>query len=359
MADQSLKSLFASGNQRRQEIENSYDRNTDTYHDLVALTIKEFTQARDLADRVGLFSPNETVEDISTGDLPYLQIDFFLAELYQKVNTDRRAQLEHARRSYERFINRLNDYEILSEGEKKQWNEYQETPSTYSTISTSNFEARRAAKIANFKREKELKAKIEFLQQNPLYLQQDDDAMRNLHLAHLAFNTHNTFQALESLNLELQVLASKPPSPPPGPEQLERDYRERTGQRQRGPDGTERLDRPLAEILAANNRPGPILSKDGKPLKVFTLTGSNTRKEIKKGVFRPGHNLPTMSIDEYLEEERARGGIIEGGGEASGIIAEIDEDDHEAMDAATIKARAWDEFVEANPRGSGNTLNRG
>jgi hypothetical protein len=115
----------------------------------------------------------------------------------------------------------------------------------------------------------------------------------------------------------------------------------------------------LAEILAANNRPGPILSKDGKPLKVFTLTGSNTRKEIKKGVFRPGHNLPTMSIDEYLEEERARGGIIEGGGEASGIIAEIDEDDHEAMDAATIKARAWDEFVEANPRGSGNTLNRG
>jgi hypothetical protein len=24
-----------------------------------------------------------------------------------------------------------------------------------------------------------------------------------------------------------------------------------------------------------------------------------------------------------------------------------------------MKARAWDEYVEANPKGSGNTLNRG
>lgn len=66
-----------------------------------------------------------------------------------------------------------------------------------------------------------------------------------------------------------------------------------------------------------------------------------------------------MSIDEYLEEERKRGGIIEGGGEASGIIAEPDEDDYEKGEAETLKARAWDEYVEENPRGAGNTLNRG
>jgi len=66
-----------------------------------------------------------------------------------------------------------------------------------------------------------------------------------------------------------------------------------------------------------------------------------------------------MSIDEYLEEERKRGGIIEGGGEASGIIPEPDEDDYEKGEQETYKARAWDEYVEANPKGSGNTLNRG
>jgi hypothetical protein len=66
-----------------------------------------------------------------------------------------------------------------------------------------------------------------------------------------------------------------------------------------------------------------------------------------------------MTIDEYLEEEKRRGGIIEGGGEASGIRPEPNEDDLIAADAETLKARAWDEFKEDNPKGSGNTLNRG
>jgi hypothetical protein len=66
-----------------------------------------------------------------------------------------------------------------------------------------------------------------------------------------------------------------------------------------------------------------------------------------------------MSIDEYLEEERRRGGIIDGGGPQSQIRPQVDEDDMEAADRETMKAREWDEYVEANPKGSGNTLNRG
>jgi immunoglobulin-binding protein 1 len=66
-----------------------------------------------------------------------------------------------------------------------------------------------------------------------------------------------------------------------------------------------------------------------------------------------------MTIDEYLEEEKRRGGIIEGGGEQSGLRAEPDEDNFEKADAETMKAREWDEFAEENPKGSGNTLNRG
>ena len=66
-----------------------------------------------------------------------------------------------------------------------------------------------------------------------------------------------------------------------------------------------------------------------------------------------------MSIDEYLEEEKRRGGIIDGGGEQSGQSAPIDEDDLDKADEETTKAREWDDFKEANPKGSGNTLNRG
>ena len=98
------------------------------------------------------------------------------------------------------------------------------------------------------------------------------------------------------------------------------------------------------------------MSTSGKPLQPFTLTDKRT--QLRDGVFRPGHNLPTMSIDEYLEEERRRGGIIEGGGN-SAPAPEVDEDNMALADAETMKAREWDEFKESNPKGSGNTLNRG
>jgi hypothetical protein len=65
-----------------------------------------------------------------------------------------------------------------------------------------------------------------------------------------------------------------------------------------------------------------------------------------------------MSIEEYLEEEKRRGGIIEGGGSNVPVL-ELDEDSMAVVDAKTMEAREWDEFKEANPKGSGNTLNRG
>jgi immunoglobulin-binding protein 1 len=159
-----------------------------------------------------------------------------------------------------------------------------------------------------------------------------------------------SFQQLESISQELQILAHARPTPP-NPSQ------NATDPRQRGPRNdsySERLDNPLSQL---NRLQGPILDKNGRPLRPFTLL--DNRQRMRDGVFRPDHNLPTMSIDEYLEEEKRRGGIIEGGGEKSGIRPEPDEDDLEKADEETMKARAWDEYKEANPRGSGNTMNMG
>ena len=99
------------------------------------------------------------------------------------------------------------------------------------------------------------------------------------------------------------------------------------------------------------------MSSDGKPMRPFTLLDS--RQTLKKNVFRPDHSLPTMTIDEYLEEEKRRGGMIDGGGPQSAEQPEPDEDNLIAADEETMKQRAWDEYVEENPKGSGNTLNRG
>jgi immunoglobulin-binding protein 1 len=119
---------------------------------------------------------------------------------------------------------------------------------------------------------------------------------------------------------------------------------------------SERLDGPVT-MGGLGRRGGPLLSSSGKPLQPFTLTDKRT--QLRQGVFKPGHSLPTMSIDEYLEEERRRGGIIDGAGNNDAPQPELDEDNIALVDEATMKAREWDEFVEANPKGAGNTLNRG
>ena len=159
---------------------------------------------------------------------------------------------------------------------------------------------------------------------------------------------------------ELQLLAFAPPPPHavPGAPMVDERERERgRNERNTGDNSySDRLDAPLSR-LAANGKAGPILSKEGKPLQPFVLL--DQRQRIQQGVFRSGHNLPTMTIDEYLEEEKRRGGIVEGGGEQSGLRPEVDEDDVGKADEETMKAREWDEFTEANPKGSGNTLNRG
>lgn len=151
---------------------------------------------------------------------------------------------------------------------------------------------------------------------------------------------------------ELKILTLLPMSVSPQPQQMEADDRERNGLRK--DEYSERLD---GSQLLNKDKAGPILDKDGKPLKPFTILGN--REAFKNGVFKPGHSLPTMTIDEYLEAEKQRGGMIDGGGEQSGRAPEPDEDDMDKADMETMKAREWDEFTEANPKGSGNTLNRG
>jgi immunoglobulin-binding protein 1 len=193
---------------------------------------------------------------------------------------------------------------------------------------------------------------MQYFSQNQSRLQSDDETTRKLYLAEISLYTHQSFQSLDMITQELDMLSQMRNAPPIPADALRDDPRRRNAAEQNA--YSERLDAPLSQLLGGG-RSGPLLSKAGKPLQPFTLT--NRRTELQNGVFRSGHNLPTMSIDEYLEEERKRGGIIEGGNNE--MPQEIDEDDLDKADEETMKARAWDEFTEANPRGSGNTLNRG
>ena len=244
---------------------------------------------------------------------------------------------------------------MLSKSDSRLYERYSSNRDDFSLMPSSDLVARRDIKISRFKHEKELKLKLEYLAQVPLALQNDDAALREIHLAEIQLCTHTTFHALDMIGQELKIIALMPQtSPAPQPEEQAEDYRQRNGIIK--DTYSDRLDPSISDLLN-KGKAGPILSKDGRPLKPFTLLDS--RQRLRDRVFRQDHALPTMTIDEYLEEEKRRGGIIDGGGPQSGTSQVIDEDNMERADAETLKAREWDDYVEANPKGSGNTLNRG
>lgn len=357
-----LKSVFAQAEERRLALEGAFEVTDPSYRDVLTNAIDDYTECLELIGQLRIFSPNESLEDLSTSELPYLLVQYHLAELLQKIPTaapsERRQILDKVRTCYERFLFALDSYSLLAPPYAKMLEAYTESPSSFSTVPSSDPAARRNNKIANFKAEQALKQKLAYLRKNPTFADVEDglgdeELVRSVHLANLALSVHLTFQQLESLNREAEMLIQAPEPLIPQASTVEEDERRRRATM--AEDGySERLDRPFKRLQSFN---GPMLSKEGKPLQPFTIVG--TRQDLAKGVFRPGHNLPTMSIDEYLEEEKRRGGIIEGGGEASWHRPDPNEDNEDVADAATMKARAWDEFTEANAKGSGNTLNRG
>jgi hypothetical protein len=55
----------------RKDIEASWDSNTATYQQNLVAAISTYESCLQLADRLSLFSPNETLEDLTSGDLQY------------------------------------------------------------------------------------------------------------------------------------------------------------------------------------------------------------------------------------------------------------------------------------------------
>ena len=79
----------------------------------------------------------------------------------QDSKTNRRVVLQSAQKVYERYILLLDAYRLLSKSEMELLERYLEDRDGFSLISSSDFTARRDAKIARFKQEKELKLKLE------------------------------------------------------------------------------------------------------------------------------------------------------------------------------------------------------
>ena len=351
---QSLHDLFIKAKQRQDSLDHG-DPRSQEYRSAIQKLQQTYEQCRNLISQLALFSTNEEIDDISTQNIQYLSVDYVLAELLLKSYDDHREKaLGRALELFDAFLTRLDQYRVLSVADRRLYERFQEDKSSFSLAAKANTEERRKIKIARFQEEKELKAKLQYLRDQSQHTTIDDETTRSLYLAELALYSNQSFQSIDMTTQELSILSQARLADLPT---------ELRGEDGRSPDHqpstngySERLDN-LSSAPGLGRYGAPLLDQSGKPLRPFTLTDKRT--QLRRGVFRPDHNLPTMSIDEYLDEERRRGGIIDGGGDANEHPAEPDEDNVACADAQTMKAREWDEFVEANPKGAGNTLNRG
>lgn len=157
-----------------------------------------------------------------------------------------------------------------------------------------------------------------------------DDILREATLLLIRLSYVQTHSILESMGQEIELLLSAPPSPPRSSPQEGEDRR---GKSRESDKDMWKLDAPRSNL--GPDGKGPLLDPAGKvidlyffqsranhlelqyqPLRPFTILPSDAsdRARLQSEVFGPGHRLPTMSIDEYLEIERERGNIITGGG---------------------------------------------
>ncbi|BGP53841.1 Type 2A phosphatase-associated protein 42 [Rhodotorula sphaerocarpa] len=431
---------------------------------LISSTLSDLTLCASLVNHLAVFSPNETLEDISTRDLRALLVPAVEAQLALLVRThggtQRLAHLERAQGAFRRYLDSIERYQIVDADRRKTL--------AGPRIGDVDPARRRAGKIAQFKMEREIKGTLEELRvrrrkrrargsvvpsasedspsaltttsissratlaapatastssaarpesaaepeaENDDFPSSDDDddaesVARPLLLNLLTLHYLRAHAELDSIEQEMEILRhgmrmSEIPSTRSligelgagagGSGSAGRDERTARGAHaaasrsrrgeagglsdEEGDEDEDNEDRRW-RLDVLPKEAGPVLSSEGKVLRPFTILPSkkgplSTRLRLQSEVFRDGHRLPTMSIDEFLDREEQRGNVLQGGGPSTSEAVEQERRDEEAAkeedtvrgyeeeERGLKKAREWDDYRDSHRKGEGNMHNRG
>uniref|UniRef100_J3NB96 PP2A regulatory subunit TAP46 n=1 Tax=Oryza brachyantha TaxID=4533 RepID=J3NB96_ORYBR len=344
----------------------------------------------EMVSKLGLFSSNETKDDVSTANLKYLLVPYYLGEMTEKVvQEDRIPVLKASQDHLKEFISICEALELIPEDELEL--SRQKQPDTMAN--------RRAQKVARFKRQKAaetmlleikerkerrgrslraaaLSAPIEVGEEDAF--EDDGEEEREAWLATISLALCKSFDLLDMLKKEEEMLlAVKERQAKDGNAFAREMLDERTKKAEawhhnaanRAP-----YSKPADPITCATFAQDVIEGRASvsqahehkhKPL-IFgpaSLVGgglTSERERMAAQVFQPGYRLPTMSIEEaglremkMMEkwQERTAQMIQESN---SAWHKDGSRSAQEEEDAEEEKARAWDDWKDDNPRGAGN-----
>ncbi|ODV63244.1 Tap42p [Ascoidea rubescens DSM 1968] len=333
---------------------------------------------------LALFSVNESLEELNTNYIKFLSVDYYLALLASKKFDKDNPQaftlkvnsLKLSKYLYLQFLKTLDNYSILNKDLLQKLKAFQSTENDESSDDNNDSEfkntiftntnpmSRREEKIKFFKYENSINDQLKYYENKYKNLNEndiDEEILRELHLTRINLLVVKAFKDLENIQMELQLLSNRSiPAP-----KIQSVGKENTNQTK---DQKYASKDNKSNILSEENNYGytenletlnkSILSKEGKVLRPFTLYSK--KDQLRKKVFGTGQELPTMSIEEYLDEEMKRGGIVKQSITGNESDSESDDEEKDNYDEVGVyKKREWDDFTDTHKKGSGNTMNMG
>ena len=328
-------------------------------------------------DIEGVFSRDETKDDVPTENLRYVLAPWYLAELASRAPTRDPAAREQAlvevSAMYEAFLERCERHDMLSESAKRTRARGTEAcdPATA-----------RDEKVARFKRERAIRQRLESLDATRVertrkalaeadwddedpeasVATQNEAEERERWLLLVEDAAAKALDAAASVELERAMLARRAETATDAPAASESDDARRRPRRIEssgmgnyiiGPGGT------IQQISAGGYVPRGNGALDANaPFMTTDFAGADRRAAAARGVFRPSHILPTMTVEQAGEIEYAE--LVERTRREAETKARRAAEDaaltaEERDERELAKARSWDEFKDDNPFGHGNS----
>lgn len=346
-----------------------------------------------MVSKLGLFSSNESKDDISTANLKYLLVPFYLGELTEKVAQDDRLHaIKTSQDQLKGFISICEALELVPEEEIE----------ASAQSGTDSAATRRAKKISRFRRQRAAEAKLQEIKErkerrrrslratalsSPVEPGEEDafdddgEEEREAWLITISLAICKALDLLEMLKKEEEMLvAVKERKAQEGDSELAREILDERTKRAEAWHKSSATRAPFLKpvqpitcaTFAQDVIEGRAKASDAHEHKhqpvIFgpaSLIGgrlTSERERIAAQVFQPTHRLPTMSIEEAgLREMEMMNKFQERNAK---LMQEANSSWHsdgprrgseeEDDDAAQDKARAWDDWKDDNPRGAGN-----
>lgn len=297
-----------------------------------------FEDSTRLVSISGMFSKNESYEEISTSDLRFLLLPFFLAQTTLKLcSLDRKNVVDVAKVYYEDFLKRSEDYG-LCERSTTAVSKATDIIVRDEMQRLTQMAQQRNQKLQKYQQKKELNDQIKQLKVAMDSDHGDEEIKRNFYLKLIKHCVWESQDELSTLEQEFEIL------------------KHIAGLREHDPE---------FKKTSASKRPPPT------PLKPIIIT----KDAMQKAIYGLGYpSLPTYTVQEFYDQ-RVADGIFPSDEQvkknAQQAKVEVDqeaeqarEDEEkemqiEADDPDTLtRARDLDEYKDDHRRGYGNRHNR-